>query len=375
MPVFSLTEAQLRRRRSMKWQAYPADVLPLWVAEMDCAIHPAIAETIRQLVDDGDTGYPSGRAYADAFRGLAAKRWGWDIADGQVRQSGDVMNSILGVLQTITEPGDAVVINPPVYPPFRTVTAGYGRKVVEVHLTPEGRLDIPAMEAAFAGPDRPKACLLCSPHNPTGTVHTAAELAEVVRLANRHGVRVVVDEIHAPIVAADAQFTPILTVPGADGAIAVTSAGKAWNLACFKGGLVIGGPKAGDVLANLPPMVLQSMGHFAAQAHAAAMTRAVDWVDEYVGEVQANKALLAGLLAEHLPQARYTPSEGTYFAWVDLSALGLENPARVLRERCKVAFNEGRTFGAEYDGWARVNLATSPAIITEAVLRAAKITG
>jgi cystathionine beta-lyase len=371
MAIFDLAEAELRKRSSMKWQTYPSDVLPLWVAEMDVAVHPAIKAALYAAVEAGDTGYPVGRRYADAFRGLAKRRWGWEIADDQVKQSGDVMNSMLGTLQTVTAPGDAVVINPPIYPPFRTIVERYQRQLVEVALTDAGRLDLAGIEAALAGPAQPKAYLLCSPHNPNGTVHTAAELSALLQLCNEYDVALIVDEIHAAIVDANTAFTPILSLPGSERTIMVTSAGKAWNLACFKGGLVVGGTQAGDILARLPALLLQSMGHIAAITHAAAMDSAADWVDEYLLEVRANKELLAELLRERIPAARYTPSPGSYFGWVDCSGLGLDNPARHFLDRGRVAFNDGATFGAQYGQWVRINLATSPEIITAAIDRMA----
>ena len=146
---------------------------------------------------------------------MTATRWDWQLdVPAQVRRAGDVMNSVLAVLEATTSPGDAVVINPPVYPPFRQVVSGYRRRITEAALTPSGRLDLASLEAAFAGPDQPKAYLLCSPHNPTGVVHTREELAAVMALAERFGVRVVVDEIHACLVDPGTAFVPLLTVPG-----------------------------------------------------------------------------------------------------------------------------------------------------------------
>lgn len=372
MAILSLTEAELRTRRSMKWRTYPEDILPLWVAEMDVRMHPAVRRTLVEAADRGDTGYPFGRAYAQAFASMAEHRWGWQIDEArQIKIAGDVMNAILAVLEATTDPGDAVVINPPVYPPFRQVISGYRRRIVEAPLAPEGRLDPAALEAALAGPERPRAYLLCSPHNPTGAVHTPAELAVVVELANRYEVTLIVDEIHAPLVDPGVAFTPVLTVPGSERAVAVTSAGKAWNLAAFKAGLIIGGPGASGTLANLPPLATQSTGHMGSMVHTAAMTEAQDWIDELVGEVSANKQLLRRLLSEFVPGAHYSPAEGTYLAWVDCSDLGLADPAASFRELGRVAFSPGAVFGREHSHWVRINLATSPPIVTDAVRRMA----
>ncbi len=249
MALFSLSIEELRARQSLKWRTYDPDVLPLWVAEMDTTMPEPAKAALLDAVERGDTGYPHGTAYAEAFARMAADRWDWQLdASAQVRRAGDVMNSVLAVLDATSEPGDAVVINPPVYPPFRQVIAGYRRRIVEAPLDPAGRLDLASLEAAFAGPEQPKTYLLCSPHNPTGAVHTEAELTAVMALAGRYGVRVVVDEIHACLVDPGTTFVPLLTVPGGEQAISVTSAGKAWNLAGFKAGLIIAGAAVTGVL-------------------------------------------------------------------------------------------------------------------------------
>ncbi|MCB0913312.1 MAG: cystathionine beta-lyase, partial [Propionibacteriaceae bacterium] len=146
MALLSLSLDELRTRSSLKWQHYPADVLPMWVAEMDVALHPAVRETLLGAIERGDTGYPHGTAYAEAFAAMAATRWDWrpDVAT-RIRRAGDVMNSILAVLEATTSPGDAVVINPPVYPPFQQVVSGYRRTITEAALTPDGRLDLAAL--------------------------------------------------------------------------------------------------------------------------------------------------------------------------------------------------------------------------------------
>ena len=370
MALLSVPLAELRTRTSMKWRTYDADVLPLWVAEMDTRLQPEVAGTIAAACERGDTGYPQGSAYAEAFAAMAERRWGWTVSvPRQLRRAGDVMNSILAGLQATTGPGDGVVVNPPIYPPFRAVVSGYGRRIVEAPLTAAGRLDLAAIEAAFAGPDAPTAYLLCSPHNPNGTVHTAAELEAVMALANRHNVQVIVDEIHAPLVDPGVDFVPLLAVPGGEPAISVTSAGKAWNLAAFKAGLIIAGAEATGVLSRLPPLAQGSSGHFANLAHTTALADCQDWVDQLRTEVAANKVLLAERLAARLPALSYRPAPGTYLAWLDCSPLGLADPATEFRRRGRVAFSPGSTFAASHAQWVRINLACSPELLVEAVDR------
>jgi cystathionine beta-lyase len=372
MALFSLPLEALRNRHSLKWRTYPADVLPMWVAEMDVALQGPVKAALNAAIEAGDTGYPHGTAYAEAFGAMAADRWDWPLDVGsQVRRAGDVMNSVLAVIEAISQPGDAVVINPPVYPPFRQVVSGYRRRIVEAPLTLAGRLDLAGLEAAFAGPEKPRIYLLCSPHNPTGAVHTQAELTAVMALAEAYGVRVVVDEIHACLVDPGVTFVPLLTVPGGEHAISVTSAGKAWNLAGFKAGLIVAGTTVTGVLADLPPLAQQSSGHLANLVHTAAITECQDWIDQLVVEIAANKALLATELDTQLPGARYTPSEGTYLAWVDCSDLGLANPSRDFLEIGRVAFSPGINFGVAHRNWVRVNLACSPDLVVEGVARMA----
>ncbi|MBK8445760.1 MAG: aminotransferase class I/II-fold pyridoxal phosphate-dependent enzyme [Micropruina sp.] len=366
MTIFCLTESDLRQRRSLKWRTYAPDVLPLWVAEMDAAVQPAVRRELDAALDRGDTGYPWGDDYADAYRASAAARWGVQLDPAQLRRGGDVMNAVLNILEKVTEPGDGIVITAPVYPPFWQVTSEYRRRTVAVDLTPQGRLDLDALEQAFAADDV-TAFLLCSPHNPTGTVHTADELAAVASLCERHGVRLVVDEIHAWLVDPGTTFVPVLSLPEASRALVAISAGKSWNLAAFKAGLYVGGENAGDVLDHLPPLATQSTGHLGAIAHAAALRDEQAWVDQACVEIAANKQLLNDLLHALVPGARYRPEPGTYLAWVDCTELGLSNPARHFEQVGRVAFSPGANFSPAHGQYVRVNLATSPAIITHAV--------
>jgi cystathionine beta-lyase len=371
MTIFSLTETQLRQRRSLKWRTYALDVLPLWVAEMDAPMQPAVRAELEAAFDRGDTGYPYGTEYQEAFAAMAIGRWEWSLDPArQLRRGGDVMNSILCVLESVTDPGDGIVINPPVYPPIRQVAGGYRRQVVESPLTAAGRIDLNDLERVFET-RRPRAYLLCSPHNPTGTIHSAEELAAVAKLCHDFDVTLIADEIHGCLVDPGATFVPLLTVPGAERAVVVTSAGKAWNLAGFKAGLYVVGPERLDLFGKLPPLANQSTGFLGQIAHTAAMRHEQPWVDQARAEMSANKDLLVDLLHALVPRARYDRPWGTYLAWVDCRELGLADPAATFLTRGRVAFNPGVNFGVEHQQWVRINLATSPALIIRAVERMA----
>ncbi|MGW0424209.1 MalY/PatB family protein [Streptomyces sp. NPDC003015] len=379
-PLRRLTLEQLRRRTSMKWRTYPEDVLPLWVAEMDVPLAEPVARAVQDAVALGDTGYPAGTAYAEALAGFASERWGWDgIAVERTAIVPDVMLGIVEMLKLVSGPGDPVVVNSPVYPPFYQFVGHMDRRVVEAPLGGDGRIDFEVLEDAFGrvrkGAARP-AYLLCSPHNPTGAVHSAEELAEVAALARTYGVRVVADEIHAPLTLAGATFVPYLSVPGAGSGLSLMSASKAWNLAGLKAAVAIAGPDAADDLARLPEEVGHGPSHVGVIAHTAALRDGGAWLDALLTGLDDNRRLLAELLTESLPAVRHEPARATYLAWLDCRALDLgDDPAAVFLERGRVALNSGVPFGTGGAGFVRLNLATSPELITEAVRRMAAALG
>ncbi len=372
------------------------DVIPMFVAEMDVALAEPVARALSDAVARGDTGYPQPRVYAEALADFAAHRWGWDGLDpDRTLDVADVMVGIEEVLRLTGGPEVPVVLNPPVYPPFFDAVAHVGRSVVEVPLAADGRLDLDALADAFAR--HPGATyLLCSPHNPTAVVHTHDELATVARLAAEHRVRVVVDEIHAPLAPSSSAaqgpaplpgssaaqgpaplpgsaFTPYLSVDGTDDAYAVLSASKAFNLAGLKAAVVVGGAGTDAERASVPEIVSHGPSHLGTIAHVAALTHGRDWLDALQADVAANRALLHELVATHLPGAQVLAGEGTYTAWLDLRALDLgDDPAAVLLERARVALAPGPTFGGSSrvgDGFARLTYATPPDVLREAFER------
>lgn len=391
-PLEELTLDQLRKRTSAKWRTFPEDVLPLWVAEMDVLLAEPILRALDQALRTGDTGYPAGTDYAEALSAFAVSRWGWNgVAVERSAIVPDVMMGIVEVLRLITKPGSPVVVNCPVYPPFYPFIEHMDRHVAEAPLGVDGRLDLDALQAAFvqvAADDKPAAYLLCSPHNPTGTVHTAAELAAVASLASRHGVRVVVDEIHAPLVLPGARFVPYLSVSGTGTGFSVISASKGWNLAGLKAALVIAGPDAGDDLARMPEIVSHGPSHLGIIAHTAALREGAPWLDSLLSGLDQNRTVLGQLLDEYLPGVGYRPPEATFLAWLDCSHLNLSyatavaaqrglvtlnaGPAAAFLEHARVAVSSGLAFGTGGETHVRLNFATSQAVLSEAVRRMAE---
>jgi cysteine-S-conjugate beta-lyase len=226
--------------------------------------------------------------------------------------------------------------------------------------------------------------LLSNPHNPTGVAHTRAELEAVAEAAARHQVRVISDEIHGPLVLPGAQFTPYLSVEGADDAFVLISASKAWNLAGLKAGLLIAGPDAAADLHRLPEEVSHGPSHLGVIAHTAAFRHGHPWLTSLLAGLAGHRDLLGELLAAYLPQVRYRPPEATYLAWLDCRAFALHDPdaatgdhvvsdlagpARMFLDRARVALSSGHVFGLGGAGFVRLNFATSAAILREAVQR------
>lgn len=389
-PLEQPTLQQLRLRTSMKWRAHPADVLPLWVAEMDVNLAPTVAEALRRAIDRGDTGYPYGTAFAEAVSEFASRRWQWhDLDVSRTAIVPDVMLGVVETLRLVTDRGDAVIVNPPVYAPFYAFVSHDGRRVIEAPLGPKGRIDLDALEQAFASAQTSggkTAYLLCNPHNPTGSVHTADELRGVADLARRFGVRVVSDEVHAPVILSGARFVPYLTVPGAENAFALMSASKAWNLSGLKAALAVAGPEAAADLRRMPEEVGHGPSHLGIIAHAEAFKTAGDWLDTLLHGLDENRTLLGDLLAEHLPGVKFLRPQGTYLAWLDCGQLGfdeeaadglavvadLSGPARWFLDQARVALSSGHVFGTGGAGHVRLNFATSKAILAEGVSRMAR---
>jgi len=352
-------------------------VLPLFVAETDFPLAPAISAVLARAVELGDTGYtPPQPGIREAYTAFAQRRFGWTVDPDRIRTTCDVMMGVVEVLRQVIKPGDRVITNPPVYPPFDMCIVEAGGVVDRVPLIDNGtgwELDLAGIEASFAAGAR--SILLCNPHNPTGTVHSRESLAALAEIAERFGATVVSDEIHSPSTQPGVTFTPFISASDAAARVGyvITSASKAFNLAGLKCALIItasDGPT--QIVADLPPEVEWRTGLFGALAAVAAFAPESDeWLDSLLAALDENRRLLGELLEEHLPGARYRMPDAGFLAWVDLSALGWgDDPAERILTEAKVAFNQGPNFGPEGNGHVRINFGCSPEVLREAVERA-----
>jgi cystathionine beta-lyase len=373
---------ELRRRKSVKWTLYPADVLPAFVAEMDFALAPPIEQVLAEAIARGDTGYPQDAELMAAFAGFAAARYGWEVEPLRVRSAPDVMTAIAELVRGLSDPGDGVVVNPPIYPPFRNVTAELGRRVLEAPLrrAEDGsfELDLERLEQSFAAGGR--VYLLCHPHNPSGRSFRRAELDGVAELAARYGVTVVSDEIHAPLTLPGSTHVPYLSLGGeaVEHGVALAGASKAFNLAGLKCAVIVTGSERMQTRLEeaLPSSLRYHVGHLGVLASVEAFARGQEWLDALIAHLDANRKRLTALLAESLPEVVYLPPEAGYLAWLDCRALELgEDPAATFLERGRIALSSGPSFGAEGNGFARLNFGTSGALLSEAVRRLALAVG
>jgi cystathionine beta-lyase len=378
LEINALSLEELQTHRSEKWREFPKDVLPLPVAEMDFPIAGPIRELLLEMVAHSDLGYLGPiPEMGEAFAKFSWQKWGWGVDPQQVRIATDVGVGVVELLRLFTNPGDRVLLNSPIYHNFYTW-------IIETHLA---KVDVPFAEtdsgwildmASIENEYRSgiKVHMLCNPHNPLGRVYSREELLQLALLAEKYGVIIISDEIHAPITYPEAEFVPFLSLgPVAESVgVVVTAASKAWNIAGLKCAIVLTQNKLiNDQLKELPSAMHYRASILGAFATARAFEQGNEWLDSVMKTLDFNRYFLQDLLRKKLPEVKYRVPDSSYLAWLDFSALGLgDNPAATLLERGRVAFNAGHAFGPQTGQFVRLNFATSRSVLTEAVDRIVK---
>jgi cystathionine beta-lyase len=372
--------ARLRRRRGEKWQLHPPDVLPAWVAEMDFPLAAPIRRVLEDALEADDLGYPINPRPQDlptVFAARMAARFGWRIDPHRVEVLTDVVQGIYVALDRFAAPGEGVVVQTPVYPPFLHAVRETGRRLVENPLV-EGKdrweLDLDGLRAA-ADPET-RVLLLCNPQNPTGRVFARRELEALAELALRHEWLVVSDEIHADLVYPGAAHIPFATLaPEVEArTITLTSATKAFNIPGLRCALAhFGSAELRRRFLSLPRHVRGGIGSLGLAATTAAWQQSQPWLDAVLRHLEGNRAFVAGFVRDALPGVGHRPPEASYLAWLDCRGLGLgPSPQCFFLERARVALSAGEAFGRPGEGFVRLNFGTSRALLGEILERMAK---
>jgi len=365
---------RLRASACIKWSRYDDDVIPAWVADMDFAPAPVAVQAVRALLGRGDFGYNFAAAHRlpEVFAAWEERRHGWRPDPERVRVFCDVMQAVETTLWLHTEPGDGVVLFTPIYFPFFPAVTSTGRRIVDCPLDPNGwRIDPERLEAAIDPTTR--VILLCNPHNPTGHVLDADELATIADVAARHDLLVISDEIWGDLTHPGATHVPVAAL-GDDTAartVTISAASKAFNIAGLNCAVAhIGHAGVQEALGKLPRHLLGGVGSPGAEATLAAWTEGEPWLEEVRAHLTRQRDHLSARLSTELPQVGFEAPQATYLAWLNFREAGLgDNPAAAILERGKVALSSGLDFGAEGAGFARLNFATSREILDEIVDR------
>lgn len=375
LEVWAPSLEELRTHRSEKWREYPVDVLPLPVAEMDFPVATSIRNLLIDMVSHSDLGYLGPiPELPNSFVKFAQRRWNWSAAVDQIHLATDVGVGVVEVLRLFTMPGDAVVVNSPVYHNFFSWIHETHLEKIDVPFVEQGSgwfIDFDALEDAYK--NGAKVHLLCNPHNPLGRVFSKEELSHIAKLAHEYSVVVISDEIHAPLTYSESAFVPFLSL-GSEAesvGIVVTAASKAWNIAGLKCALIMSQGAAMDsVLQRLPKAMHYRASLLGGFASAVAYEEGEEWLDAVIATLDSNRYFLVELLATKIPQIKYRIPQNSYLAWLDMSDLNLGiDPSSVLLERGKVALNSGRSFGPHTSQFVRLNFATSHSVLEEAVDR------
>lgn len=345
----------------------PADVLPFWVADMDFKVAPCITEALMKQAAHGIYGYSEVKApYFEALRAWFHDYFSWDVKPEWLIKTPGVVPAINLAIKALTKPDDAVLIQPPVYYPFQASIVNNGRRLVKSPLIRRGGKymmnDWEDIDRQIVVNDV-KLAILCSPHNPVGRVWTREELTQYSQICRRHGVRLIVDEIHCDFTFPGHPHTAFGTLPEADvmNAIICTAPSKTFNIAGLQNSNIwIPNPEIRAAfqkeLDSFGYDQLNVMGLVAAEA---AYSGGREWLEEAKEYIRKNLNYVRNFLAANLPKLKLIEPEGTYLLWLDCRYYGLSDQAledKILND-AHLWLDMGHIFGPEGSGYIRFNIA------------------
>lgn len=370
---------------SYKWDSAPADdVIPMWVADMDFRTAPPVIDALRRRVEHGVFGYVKvPDAYYDAVISWFGRRHGWHIERDWILYTSGVVPAVSVVVKAMCEPGDRVILQTPVYNCFFSSVRNNGCEVLENPLINDGgryRMDYDDLERKAADP-KAKLLVLCNPHNPAGRLWTAEELERMNDICLRHGVRVLSDEIHCELTYNGNRYTPFAAVSDRclNNAIVANSPSKSFNTAGLQIANII--TNDADLRARIDRAInineVCDVNPFGVEGLIAAYTEGEPWLDALCTYLWDNYKALLGFFAERLPKLRVTPLEGTYLVWVDCRCLGVTSDelTRRLADEGRVMVNSGTMYGADGEGFIRINIACPRSRMMQGLERMASVLG
>jgi cysteine-S-conjugate beta-lyase len=361
---------------SVKWCRYSEDVLPLWVADMDFRSPQPVIDALRDRVEHGVFGYgtesPEVRA---VIQERLQRLYGWNTQPGDYLFTPGIVVALNLVARALSEPGEEILIQPPVYPPFFGIEKNSGRAIQQAPLVyGEGGygIDFDAFERAIT--PRTRIFLLCNPHNPVGRMFTRAELERLAEICLRHELFICSDEIHMDFIFDGRAHIPIASIDPEVAARTVTlfSPSKSYNIAGFHFGIAAASdPAVRERLRTAGAgMIANHVGVLDLVAGIAAYRYGDEWFNQLLPYLQSNRDYVLRYAREHLPGISAPLPEGSYLAWLDCRGAGIEGPpADFFLREAKVALMDGAFFGDAGRGFVRLNFGCPRSILEEALDR------
>jgi len=379
MEPFALPVETMRARRGIKWKRYGETVLPAFIADMDFAVAEPVQSAVRRIVDQQDYGYYHREdldGLESAFAERMRVRFGWEPTPERTLPITDLLQGIAAALVAFSEPGDGVVVQTPIYPPFLSGIDGTGRRrVLNPMLDSGSRLVVDADGLLRVVDDRTRVVLLCNPHNPSGRAFEQEELEAIGRVAVERDLVIVSDEIHCDLVYPGGRHIPTGSLGGEIAArtVTVNSATKGFNIAGLRCAVIhFGSDELHERFRRaIPERLLGGVNAIGIDATIAAWRQGQPWLDEVMGRLRANRDRVAAWVAEVVPAIHSYPPEATYLAWLDCSRLALPaaSPQEFFLREAKVALGAGGDFGPGGEACVRLNFATSAPILDEVLER------
>jgi cystathionine beta-lyase len=360
----------------IKWHEFGADVLPMWVADMDFRSPDAVIQALHERVEHGVFGYPCNMPdLAEAVVERMQARYGWQIKPEDVILTPGVVTGFNWVCQALAQAGEAVLVQTPVYPPFLSAPRNAGLKRQEAPLVrqDDGRyeIDFDVFEAAIT--PETKVFILCNPHNPVGRVFTEAELRRMAEICLRHGVMLCADEIHSDLIYSGYRHIPVASLSPeiADQTITLIAPSKTFNIAGLEcSAAIVTNPELRNKLQHGRRGLVGGVNVLGQVAGLAAYRHGQEWLEQLMVYLEGNRDTVAAYLKKNLPQVQMAVPEATYLAWWDCRALKLEpNPSEWFLKHARVAVNDGATFGKGGEGFVRFNFGCPRSMVTEALER------